>query len=173
MKKVTLTTFFALMFLCLGFAPLYAHQPAGQQQGMMNQQSGAVSNPQMTPAQAQKLQAAMKKMQAVREKMLAAKTPEERFKLMREHMKDMQACMNLMFAGNAMKQPTGKQGQMGPQHMMGGQGRGMMMPNGNRMMGNRGYQGMMSSWSCGPMMQQMMRSFLAQMNMMMNMMQSK
>ena len=175
MKKVTRATILTLIFLGLGLAPLYAHQPGNHQQGMMNQQTGTMNGPQMSGKQMQKMQTAMKKMRATREKMLAAKTPAERQQLMREHLKAMEACMNLMFSENAMNQSRGNQDQMQRNQMKGGMGQGMvsssqsqgMMKNRNRMMEGGGYQGMMAASSCGPMMQEMMKSIMAQMQMLM------
>lgn len=48
------------------------------------------------PDQMAKMDAQMKTMQAMHEKMMNAKTPEERIKLMAEHMKTMQDCMAMM-----------------------------------------------------------------------------
>ena len=56
----------------------------------------AAANNMATPDQMAKMDAQMKTMQGMHEKMMNAKTPEERSKLMAEHMKTMQDCMAMM-----------------------------------------------------------------------------
>ncbi len=62
----------------------------------------------------------IKTMQAMHEKMMSAKTPEERSKLMAEHMKSMQDGMKMMegMASPAMAGMQGMQGGMGAHHAM-------------------------------------------------------
>ena len=61
-----------------------------------------------------------KTMQAMHEKMMAAKTPEERSKMMADHMKSMQDGMKMMegMAGPGMAGMQGMQGGMGAHHAM-------------------------------------------------------
>jgi len=70
-----------------------------------------------------KMDAQMKKMREMHEKMAAAKTPEERSKLMAEHMKTMQDGMQMMSGmGGAgmgdMKGTPSMSGDMGAHHQM-------------------------------------------------------
>jgi len=62
-----------------------------------------------------KMDAQMKTMQAMHDKMMAAKTPEERSKLMAEHMKSMQDGMAMMegMSGGGMKGMQGMGGMGG------------------------------------------------------------
>ena len=53
---------------------------------MMMPMGSASASPMATPDQMGKMDAQMKTMQAMHDKMMAAKTPEERSKLMAEHM---------------------------------------------------------------------------------------
>ena len=80
----------------------------------------ASASPMATPDQMGKMDAQMKTMQAMHDKMMAAKTPEERSKLMAEHMKSMQDGMAMMegMSGGGMKGMQGMQGMQG----MGGMG---------------------------------------------------
>ena len=77
-----------------------------------------------TPEHSAKMDAQMKTMQGMHEKMMAAKTPEERSKLMAEHMKAMQDGMAMMggMSGGAgmggMKGMQGMSGEMGTRHQM-------------------------------------------------------
>ena len=87
---------------------------------------GATSaNNMATPDQMAKMDAQMKTMQGMHEKMMNAKTPEERSKLMAEHMKSMHDGMAMMdgmagMAGMAgmgdMKGMQGMSGDMGARH---------------------------------------------------------
>ena len=65
----------------------------------------------------------IKSMQAMHDKMMSAKTPEERSKLMAEHMKSMQDGMKMMegMASPGMASP-GMAGMQGMQGMQGGMG---------------------------------------------------
>ena len=70
-----------------------------------------------------KMEAQTKAMQGMHEKMMAAKTPEERGRLMAEHMKTMQDGMKMMDGtGGAgmgdMKGMQGMTGEMGARHQM-------------------------------------------------------
>ena len=70
-----------------------------------------------------KMDAQMKTMQGMHEKMMSAKTPEERSKLMAEHMKTMQDGMAMMggMSGSGMgdmKSMPGMAGDMGARHQM-------------------------------------------------------
>ena len=83
----------------------------------------ASANSMARPDQMGKMDAQMKMMQAMHEKMMNAKTPEERSKLMAEHMKAMQDGMAMMDgmsgAGmGGMKGMQGMQGDMGAHHQM-------------------------------------------------------
>ena len=83
----------------------------------------ASANSMATPDQMGKMDAQMKTMQGMHEKMMNAKTPEERSKLMAEHMKAMQDGMAMMDgmsgAGmGGMKGMQGMQGDMGAHHQM-------------------------------------------------------
>ena len=62
----------------------------------------------------------IKSMQAMHDKMMSAKTPEERSKLMAEHMKSMQDGMKMMegMASPGMAGMQGMQGGMGAHHAM-------------------------------------------------------
>ena len=82
-----------------------------------------------TPEHSAKMDAQMKTMQGMHEKMMAAKTPEERSKLMAEHMKAMQDGMAMMggMSGAGMGDMKGKgdmkgmpgmTGDMGARHQM-------------------------------------------------------
>lgn len=68
-----------------------------------------------TPDQMGKMDAQMKTMQGMHEKMMNAKTPEERSKLMAEHMKTMQDGMAMMdgMSGAGMGGMKGMQGMTG------------------------------------------------------------
>ena len=66
---------------------------------------------QMSAMDAGKMDAQMKKMREMHEKMMAAKTPEERSKLMAEHMKTMQDGMQMMGSMSGMH--GGGMGAMG------------------------------------------------------------
>ncbi|SFC25494.1 hypothetical protein SAMN05216344_11283 [Polaromonas sp. OV174] len=75
------------------------------------------------PEQMAKMDAQMKAMQAMHDKMMSAKTPEERSRLMAEHMKTMQDGMAMMegMAGagmGSMKGMPGMGGDMGPRQQM-------------------------------------------------------
>ena len=76
-----------------------------------------------TPDQMGKMDAQMKSMQAMHDKMMSAKTPEERNKLMADHMKSMQDGMAMMEgmsgAGKGgMKSMPGMTGDMGAHQQM-------------------------------------------------------
>ncbi|MEC5213876.1 hypothetical protein RCH06_002431 [Polaromonas sp. CG_9.5] len=85
---------------------------------------GTASNNSMTtPDQTAKMDAQMETMQRMHDKMMNAKTPEERSKLMAEHMKTMQEGMAMMegmpSAGmGAMKGMPGMAGDMSSHHPM-------------------------------------------------------
>ncbi len=72
------------------------------------------------PDQMAKMDAQMKAMQAMHDKMMNAKTPEERSKLMAEHMKTMQDGMAMMegMSGAGMGGMKGMAGDMGARHQM-------------------------------------------------------
>ena len=75
------------------------------------------------PDQMARMDAQMKTMQGMHEKMMSAKTPEERSKLMAEHMKTMQDGMAMMggMSGAGMGDMKGMQGMtgdMGARHQM-------------------------------------------------------
>jgi len=83
----------------------------------------ASANSMATPDQMGKMDTQMKTMQAMHDKMMSAKTPEERNKLMAEHMKSMQDGMAMMEgmsgAGKGgMKGMPGMMGDMGAHHQM-------------------------------------------------------
>ena len=101
-----------------------------------------------------KMDAQMKKMRDMHEKMMAAKTPEERNKLMAEHMKTMQDGMKMMegMGGGGM---SGMGGMKGMGDMKGGQGAAGDMTGHHQMMDKR--MEMMQS-----MMQMMMDRMPAQ-----------
>ena len=85
---------------------------------------GAASASSMaTPDHMARMDAQMKTMQGMHDKMVAAKTPEERSKLMAEHMKTMQDGMKMMdgMSGAGMGDMKGMQGmtgEMGARHQM-------------------------------------------------------
>ena len=85
---------------------------------------GAASASSMaTPDHMARMDAQMKTMQGMHDKMVAAKTPEERSKLMAEHMKTMQEGMKMMdgMSGAGMGDMKGMQGmtgEMGSRHQM-------------------------------------------------------
>jgi len=75
------------------------------------------------PDQMGKMDAQMKSMQAMHDKMMSAKTPEDRSKLMAEHMKTMQDGMAMMEGTSSagmggMKGMSGMSGDMGARHQM-------------------------------------------------------
>ena len=77
---------------------------------------GAASASSMaTPDHMARMDAQMKTMQGMHDKMVAAKTPEERSKLMAEHMKAMQDGMKMMdgMSGAGMGDMKGMQGMTG------------------------------------------------------------
>lgn len=83
----------------------------------------AAANNMATPDQMAKMDAQMKTMQGMHEKMMNAKTPEERSKLMAEHMKTMQDSMAMMggMSGAGMggvKGMPGMSGDMGARQQM-------------------------------------------------------
>jgi N-methylhydantoinase B/oxoprolinase/acetone carboxylase alpha subunit len=76
-----------------------------------------------TPDQMAKMDAQMQAMRAMHEKMMAAKTPEERNKMMAEHMKTMQDSMQMMkgMGGGGMGDMKGMPGmtaEMAAHHQM-------------------------------------------------------
>jgi hypothetical protein len=73
-----------------------------------------------TPEQMTRMDAHMKTMQGMHEKMMNAKTPEERSKLMAEHMKAMQDGMAMMdgMSGAGMGGMQGTRGDMGARQQM-------------------------------------------------------
>ena len=75
----------------------------------------ASASPMATPDQMGKMDAQMKNMKAMHDKMMAATTPEERSKLMAEHMKSMQDGMAMMegMSGAGMGGMKGMQGMGG------------------------------------------------------------
>ena len=83
----------------------------------------ASANSMATPDQMGKMEAQMKSMQAMHDRMMNAKTPEERSRLMAEHMKTMQDGMAMMDGmGGAgmggMKGMPGMTGDMAAHHQM-------------------------------------------------------
>lgn len=78
----------------------------------------AAVNSMATPDQMAKMDAQMKTMQDMHEKMMGAKTPEERSKLMAEHMKTMQDSMAMMESMGGMKGMQGMTGNMGAHQQM-------------------------------------------------------
>jgi hypothetical protein len=88
------------------------------------QPMGAASASSMaTPDHMARMDAQMKTMQGMHDKMMAAKTPEERSKLMAEHMKTMQDGMKMMDGMSGagmgdMKGMQGMSGEMGAHHQM-------------------------------------------------------
>jgi hypothetical protein len=80
----------------------------------------ASANSMATPDQMGKMDAQMKTMQGMHDKMMNAKTPEERSKLMAEHMKTMQDGMAMMegMSGGGMKGMQGMTGDMGARQQM-------------------------------------------------------
>ena len=82
---------------------------------MMMPMGTASASPMAMPDQMGKMDAQMKTMQAMHDKMMAAKTPEERGKLMAEHMKSMQDGMAMMegMSGAGMGGMKGMQGMGG------------------------------------------------------------
>jgi hypothetical protein len=87
---------------------------------MMPMGSASASSMAM-PDHMAKMDAQMKTMQGMHEKMMSAKTPEERSKLMAEHMKAMQDGMAMMegMSGAGMKGMKDMQGMQGMQGGMG------------------------------------------------------
>ena len=83
-----------------------------------------------------KMDAQMKQMRDMHEKMMAAKTPEDRNKLMAEHMKTMQDGMKMMegMGGAGM---SGMDGMKGMGDMKGGQGAAGDMTGHHQMMDKR------------------------------------
>ena len=79
---------------------------------MMPMGTASVS-PMTAPDHVGKMDAQMKTMQAMHDKMMAAKTPEERSKLMAEHMKTMQDGMAMMEGMSGMSSMKGMQGMGG------------------------------------------------------------
>ena len=81
----------------------------------------ASANSMASSDQMGKMEAQMKTMQGMHEKMMNAKTPEERSKLMAEHMKAMQDGMAMMggMSGAGMGDMKGMQGMQGMQGMPG------------------------------------------------------
>ena len=75
----------------------------------------ATASDMATPDQMARMDAQMKTMQGMHEKMMNAKTPEERSKLMAEHMKTMQDGMAMM---SGMKSMPGMSGDMGVRQQM-------------------------------------------------------
>ena len=75
----------------------------------------ASANSMATPDSMAKMDAQMKTMQGMHDKMMAAKTPDERSKLMAEHMKTMQDGMKMMdgMSGAGMGDMKGMQGMTG------------------------------------------------------------
>lgn len=80
--------------------------------------SAAPATSMATPDQMARMDAQMKTMQGMHEKMMNAKTPEERSKLMAEHMKTMQDGMAMMESMRAMKGMQGMTGDMGAHQQM-------------------------------------------------------
>ena len=73
-----------------------------------------------SPDHMAKMDAQMKIMRDMHQKMVSAKTPEERSKLMAEHMKSMQGGMDMMggMPGAGMGDMKGMTGDMGAHHQM-------------------------------------------------------
>lgn len=80
----------------------------------------AQANSMATPDQMAKMNAQMKTMRDMHGKMMNAKTPEERNKLMAEHMKTMQDGMAMMdgMSGVGMGDMKGMTGEKGARHQM-------------------------------------------------------
>ncbi|MBT9475921.1 hypothetical protein [Polaromonas sp.] len=78
------------------------------------------ANSMAMPDQMARMDAQMKTMQGMHEKMMNAKTPEERSKLMAEHMKTMQDGMAMMdgMSGAGMGGMKGMTGDMGARQQM-------------------------------------------------------
>ena len=80
---------------------------------------GASATPSMAaPNSMAMMDAQMKTMQGMHDKMMAAKTPEERNKLMAEHMKTMQDSMKMMGDMKGMQGMQGMTGGIGARHQM-------------------------------------------------------
>jgi hypothetical protein len=80
--------------------------------------SATPANSMAAPDHMAKMDAQMKTMQGMHEKMMNAKTPEERSKLMAEHMKTMQDGMAMMESMRGMKGMQGMTGDMGTHQKM-------------------------------------------------------
>ena len=119
--------------------------------------SDAMGSMDMGKMDMSKMDAQMKQMRDMHEKMMAAKTPEERSKLMVEHMKTMQDGMKMMegMGGAGMSGMDGMKGMGDMKGMPGGQGAAGDMPGHHQMMDKR--MAMMQS-----MMQMMMDRMPAQ-----------
>lgn len=89
--------------------------PFGSASAQGTPQPNAMGNMDMAKMDMSKMDAQMKKMHEMHEKMVAAKTPEERNKLMAEHMKTMQDGMKMMdgMSGAGMGDMKGMQGMTG------------------------------------------------------------
>jgi hypothetical protein len=89
--------------------------PFGSASAQGTPQPNAMGNMDMAKMDMSKMDAQMKKMHEMHEKMMAAKTPEERNKLMAEHMKTMQDGMKMMegMGGAGMSGMAGMQGMKG------------------------------------------------------------
>ncbi|WPC67294.1 hypothetical protein SBP18_01975 [Rhodoferax ferrireducens] len=78
---------------------------------------GASASSMATPDHMARMDTQMKTMQAMHDRMINAKTPQERSKLMAEHMKAMQDGMSSAGMGD-MKGMPGMTGDMGAHHQM-------------------------------------------------------
>ena len=131
--------------------------PFGSASAQGTPQPNAMGSMDMGKMDMSKMDAQMKKMRDMHEKMMAAKTPEERNKLMAEHMKTMQDGMKMMegMGGAGMSGMDGMKGMGDMKGMPGGQGAAGDMPGHHQMMDKR--MEMMQS-----MMQMMMDRMPAQ-----------
>ena len=131
--------------------------PMGSAAAQSMAKPDAMGKMDMSKMDMSKMDAQMKKMRDMHEKMMAAKTPEERNKLMAEHMKTMQDGMKMMegMGGAGMSGMSGMAGMDGMKGMPGGQAAAGDMPAHHQMMDKR--MEMMQS-----MMQMMMDRMPAQ-----------
>jgi hypothetical protein len=79
---------------------------------------GPSANSMAMPDHMARMDAQTKMMQGMHDKMMAAKTPEERSKLMAEHMKTMQDGMKMMDGMGSMGSMQGMTGEMGARQQM-------------------------------------------------------
>ena len=96
-----------------------ASLPFGSASAQGTPKPDAMGSMDMAKMDMSKMDAQMKKMHDMHEKMMAAKTPEERNKLMAEHMKTMQDGMKMMegMGGAGMSGMSGMDGMKGMKSM--------------------------------------------------------